>query len=279
MAYIKRENKMDPLDELSVYVIFNLKKDSVFIWTGKKGNLRRNFFNHCTLRHPGTKAMFEEAQKSGALLEIYLLEDIVATKKMAYGNCLAWAKYFVEHGFNLVPYRRIEECCEVLTERQQALYNKIKDIPFEQICGPGKVLFRNFGQKKEDKKENKVVLNKNGVAKTRMSVPLSWPEYEAVRRASKEKGISMAAFVRNRILNEKTFNIDFDFAQENFKNLCDAKENLRQIVFAIYTEGSYSQADMKNIQTLVDIILGEANEIKRKYDDHTRKIKKELSEP
>lgn len=269
VAYIPKDQKAEPVEEISIYALAAPSEKKVFVWKALSRNLRRTFTDHYNLYNEKTVDMVRTIKAERQIPLMFLLDEIVTIHKLAYNHCVAWARYFKEHGYDVVPMKNITVYADDLSDTQQKIYDSIQQIPVEEVCGPHKNLFPNYRPadlKRAEEDETKRYI---------ISVPVEKDEFERIKKAAKQNGRSTASFCRERILAGRTVNFNFDFAMEFFNEMIKNRELLRQILYTIYMQKSYTKVDLENIQILIDEVFVNARQINKEFERQVKELKKE----
>ena len=115
MINLQRQKIEDQLKDIEIYGLISQVSNEVYVWKVKKPNHYQAYKNHIYGRKLDTKEFCKSAEERNSLPKMYLLDEIKATEKTAFSYCIAWNKYFKEHGYQLVAYDSIIGIVEELT--------------------------------------------------------------------------------------------------------------------------------------------------------------------
>ena len=243
MAHIIREDRAESKSQIAIYVIQSPFDDSVYINKCAAHRLRETYKEHYNLRKKATADLFEKAKKESLKPPMYLLQSLECSQRIALRYCVAWANLCVENGFALIANEAFKDFVDDLVDDTKDIYKSISEHSLEDIMDPEKSLFPTYAST-----PRKV---KGSTPKT-IHFYVKPHEYIGLKNAAEESGLSLAAYCKQRALRNKIVEIDLSFLADYLNEFSEDKLLLRQIMFAIYSKGEYSPADLQNIQGLVD---------------------------
>lgn len=244
MAHIKKENRAESLYDFAVYAILSpLENKRVYISRTRQNRIYKTYIEHYNLRVTKTKSVFAQAKAQNLLPPIYLLDASKISEKEAFRRCVAWTKYFLEHGYRQMTDDALTDYAADLVQNTKMYYNKIKDEPLEEILQPEGGLFPNYGKR---------LSSKTNTSGTVVSVRLDKEEYAQVKKQATALGLSLGAYCKSMTLNGRIVTVDLSFISSYINEFSESKNLLRQILTSIYSTGQYYPADLKNIQDCID---------------------------
>ena len=141
MAYIPRDEKAEDLQDISIYALCSPNKQKAFIWKTLSRNLKSVYKDHVNHHCAATSDMVTAAESESLLPQMYLLEQVYTTHQRAYNHCVAWARHFKSHGYDIIPMKGIQTYADSLSSTQNEIYVQIEQIPLAEVCAPSKNLF------------------------------------------------------------------------------------------------------------------------------------------
>jgi len=136
--------------------------------------------------------------KSGVHTEIFLLEMEHLTEAVAYQRRIAWIRYFMEAGSDVITHRKPYEDALNLFGGAEAYYQKIMDIPAETVLNR-----RNAVPNPECSAEPVSTKQEkhNEELSRRLSVRLAEKDYLTLSKLCNEKGITQKECLRLLLLS------------------------------------------------------------------------------
>ena len=238
------------INDIEIYAIISPDTNQVFVGKIKYPHHYQAYKDHVRLRKAPTKKLFSEAtQQTHTFPTMYLLERLDATEAVAYGHLIAWTKYFLDKGFQVLAHQKNLDYAEDLLDENKLYYLSIKDKSLEEITAEENILVSDY---KSQKKKND-----SGTPKPNMICFYVTPdEYEKVNRESEQAGMSMSKYCKQLVINNGTPIGPAALAQisffEYFEELTAIVSVLREIQLGIYQSGNYFPADLENMEKLVD---------------------------
>lgn len=250
-----------------IFVFLDQNYGQCFVWKTANTNLKSVFEQHYFLHRSRTKKMFERGKENGSPPEMYVLEDVLAVEADAFKHCIAWTKYFMEHGYDSVNYEIHKQYTSVLDEETQKIYDGIKHEFLSDVCAPSKKLFENYG---------KIRKKRDVETPSNISIVLTPEEYEQVKKNAAEYKMTPAAYAKKMTLEGEIKLENYSFFLEYKDSLRVIERRISGILKTIYETGVYSPADLEQLQQLCDQV-GEVHQDammifkKRKYRKRARK--------
>lgn len=256
------------LHEIDVYVIVSQISNEFYVWKCQSGRLYENYKAHAAGRSISTKELFERSDKEAVFPKMYCLETLQTTERMAFRHIVAWTKYFIEHGFEPLAYDTIVAYAGDMVEYTQSVYDRIDLLPIEAVLAEDKCIVKQYKRRGESKSK-----------RDRLTVYLTPKEYDEIEKKAKQMGLSMTRYARNMVLDGRIIYMHTPQTWEVTDKIRETNIILKQILYAIYQNGKYYPADLKNIQKMCDRmsdIEDEIIDIIEKYSDEIVKFRKSM---
>ena len=251
MAHIKKENKAEPMKDFVVYVIISPLDDKKFI-VNKTGTnrLHKTYIEHYNFRVTKTKEMFAAARDKSLLPPIYRLEEIHTTEKEVFRHCVAWTKYFIDHGYEQIVDDYLGAYANEIVPETERYYEQIKSKSIEEVLNPSGGEFPNYGN-----------LYKQRDSYTNLTIVLTKEEYLEIKKTAEEQEMTLSTYCKNMIMKGKILYADLSHISKLVDTFKDYKTMMRQMLFTINKTGKYYPADLKNIQNGVNKLIEIQNDV------------------
>lgn len=243
MAHIiKDEIKL----RLSIFVILFLEEKAFFVWKTPEANLKNTYKHHYYLNNSKTKELFKAEKEKGLHPPMFLLETVDATHEEAFLHCIAWSKYFEDHGYSSLGGEFIDKYVRRLGEESKALYEKIKDNSFNVVCPKDEELFPEFGKKK---------VKRDDPTRRLVSFWLTPEEYDEVKSEATQYGKTMSEFCRNKVRDGRVIVVApevFSTLTKHIDKFVSRDKELKNMILTIYSTKTYFPADLEFLQMAVE---------------------------
>jgi len=268
MAHIERADKESKIKKYAIYVIVFSDNETFFVGKCKDGTQREAYKTHYILRNAKTKEIIEQEKKTNSLPKLFVVDSLETSISSIKKHCVAWAKYFLDHGFKLLQTQQIlMSYTESMQGETLKVYEKIKQIPLEEIYSPEKNLFPHYGL------GHKINKNKAKTKRPLITLRLTEKDYLKIAESAKENSLTVTAYCRNMALNGMILHADFDFMRDYKDELRQTNNMLILIRHDIYRKGNYDPADMKNLQRLINQVMQLHAEAIAQINDTMKNIK------
>lgn len=264
--------KVFPLDEtlheIDVYVIVSQISKEFYVWKCQSGRLYENYKAHAAGRSNSTKDLFARSDEEALFPKMYFLETVQTTEQLAFRHCIAWTKYFTEHGFETLACDTIVAYTGDMVEYTQGVYDRINSLPIDAVLADEKCVVKQYKRRGESKSK-----------RDRLTVYLDPKEYDEIEKKAKKMGLSMNRYARNMVLDGCLIYMDAPPIWEVTTKIRETNIILKQILYAIYQNGKYYPTDLGNIQKMVDRIVkveDEIDDIFEKFIDEIIKFRKSM---
>ena len=271
MAYIKNASMYEVEREQIIYVIVSPIDRRFFVGKVTKNNARNRYKNHYTLRHTQTKSLFQESLAAGERPRMYLLEEVNQTEKDAYRHVIAWIRFFKGHGYTSCAYPETNRYADNIRDESKEFFRTISTLNITELLSPEKELFPNYGGKYEARKE------KNGDEDTVITMKLTVREAEDIRKKADERGQSINKYCRACVLDGAIYNYSFEYFTEYINELRYARNNLKQVILAIYQNRNYYPEELKQVQELADTVAEHEAKITDKINRTMRSFHRKVN--
>lgn len=241
MARIMPGAYAEKMEDLAVYCIISPFDKTVYINKTGAHRLRKAYTEHHCERVTKTATLFKKAKAEKNLPPMYLLESQHMSQRVAFQHCVAWMKYFFDHGYTQVTEDIFTEYANDLTPHTQEIYDGIKDIPLAEKLMPLGGIFPNYNVRKD-----------NATYTPQVSFTLTNEEYNKIKQESIVAGLSMRAYCKKMALCGRIIRIGFKDIDDYLHEFRELKELVKAILYTIYKTKKYYPADLKNIQDCVD---------------------------
>ena len=255
--------------ELDIYVILSEISEEFIVWKIKSGNAYTAYKDHARLKSLYTKDLFLRSIEQMKMPKMYLLETINCSQREAMKHCIVWTKYFREHGKTPLAGEVMVDYTDTLDEQSLALYEEIKDRPFEEIIGPETAIVENY-QPKNWNRDAKDTTEKP-ISSKQIKIVANPEQYKIIQKKADYLNMPIAKYGRIMMVNGFVFR--FDFA-EYLKEIRRIKRVMQDIQEAIYQSGRYFPSDLENLEKCIN----EVNDVQRKMMKDTAKIVKKQAE-
>lgn len=264
-----RNRDSNAKSELDIYVILSEISEEFIVWKIKSGNAYTAYKDHARLKSLYTKDLFLRSIEQMKMPKMYLLETINCSQREAMKHCIVWTKYFREHGKTPLAGEVMVDYTDTLDEQSLALYEEIKDRPFEEIIGPETAIVENY-QPKSWNRDAKDTTEKT-ISSRQIKIVANPEQYKIIQKKADYLNMPIAKYGRIMMVNGFVFR--FDFA-EYLKEIRRIKRVMQDIQEAIYQSGRYFPSDLENLEKCID----EVNDVQRKMMKDTAKIVKKQAE-
>lgn len=212
------------------------------------------YSHHYRGKNSKTAGVFALGKEYGALPKMYLLAQLTCTKTEAFRHCVAWSKYFLEYGLSPLT-EEMNRYIESFDEKTDAVYSAIRDTPLDEICGEGKDLFPNYGQKTKR--------NELSSGQTVLTVVVTPAEYERIKAEADAEKMTVSRYCRQLIMHHYTVKVDVGFFSKYINTLRDYIGLVEGIVTTILVSGTYYPADLDNISANLEKARADMRELKQ----------------
>ena len=256
-----------PLDEsikeIEIHVIISRISKEFYVWKTKSPNSYQVYKLHVKQKFKQTRNLFQRSEDCGIFPQMYLLDTLVCNEETAFKHCIAWTKYFQEHGFEPLANDTILDYTAELNNETKQIYDAIRNRVPEDVLISKRLLVEDY--QKRNRKQMRD-------PKTQITFYVNHKEYQEILKKSECAGIPMARFCKNMVLSGNVVYLEPPPVWENNEAVREANNILKQILYAIYQNGKYYPADMENIRKMVDRIEGIEDRLMDTIDRYTDSV-------
>ena len=232
------------LHDIDIFVIVSQISNEIYIWKTMHDRCYKAYKEHVGRRQMRTKELFEQSEQEGEFPLMYRLERVQMTEKKAFQHCVAWTKYFLEHGYSSLSYPMMIRYAEDPLEYTMEIYNSIKERPISDVLTRENCIVSQYRRRQ-----------KSNDIPTAINMCVSPKEYDKIQEMAQKSGKSMSSFCRERALNGKIVKLEpYDISEEisAMKGMCYQMHLLLQ---AFYQNGKYYPADIENIEKYTNEVV------------------------
>lgn len=251
------------------YTIYALiQGNEVFVGKCQQGNRYQAYKDNINGKKGESREFCQRCEAAGTLPKMYRLEDVNTTDRGAYRYRLAWYRYFVDHGYEVIAYPGTKEKLDDVQGDTLAIYNAAKELPLEAVLSEENLLVGDYQRatKQEPKKKN-------------ITVHLSPKEYDQIKKKADAAGLTVSRYCKNAALKAvivKPELNDYVPTWMCFGEIREAKGILKKLLLTIYQQQKYYPADLENIQRMVDKITEEQDKLSDSYVKYCKQLQKML---
>lgn len=257
----------EPKNEIEIFVIVSRISKDFFVWKCKKGGAYAAYINHARGLNNQTKRLFERSEKEKVFPSMYILETVETTEEIAFRHCVAWTKYLMKHGWSPLSTARTVGYVDDLLPETQEIFESISQLSIEEALSEEKLRVKNY------QRRPKTTLKK---PKEEIKLYVTIKQYEKIAERAKRQNLTLSAFCKNAALESQFITVEAPDYSEYIAEVRGAKVILRQILYAIHTNGKYYPADMENIQKAVDKICEQEEAFREAFRENTKVLMKLL---
>ena len=270
MPHIKTYDRYYKNKQFIIYAICFSFGKQIYVGKTLKHAVKSHYKDHYILRYSLTKDLFETAKSTCVIPKMYLLENLETTEVMAYRHCVAWIKYFMEHGFECIAYEGTKAAAENLLEESKDIYEKIRSIPEHEVLQEDKVLVSNIREyRKKTASETDSEYCFIGFRATKQDA-------EKIQVAANKLQRSVSEYCRAAAVDGCIVNVDYNFLWKYMEELVRVNRLLEQMIYTIYETQSYQPQDIANIQKKVDAVVEQQRKINEDMIAIMKKTQKEI---
>ena len=145
---------------------------------------------------------------------MYKLEQVECPGRIAAWHCIAWIKYFDDHGYQVIANSAFIQYSKGMLSDTREMYDAICDLDLETLCPAGTDLFPTYGTRWNNRKEN---------TPGTLHIKFHSDDYEKIRASTRENGMSIQFYCRNMILKGRVVNLDLSLLVDYGNQLTEYK--------------------------------------------------------
>lgn len=265
MAHIIRDKE---ILYLSIYVILFEEEKKFIVGKTEPEKMKQVYKYHYYGGSRKTKSLFMSSREKEIVPPMHCLELLETTQEDAFLHCVAWAKYFLEHGLSSCCGEMIDLYAAEMRKDCKRIYEGIKDKTLDETCPTGMDLFPEFGKRK---------VRQQSQEKRLINFRVTPEESEQLLAAAEDASLSVSKYCRKMCLNGRVVNIDHN----TFTNLTACVQEmvnrdnlLKNILAAIYSTEQYYQADLEIIQKAIQDNAEQQRVIAKEIQELLREIRR-----
>ncbi len=228
----------------TIFAFLDQMDDQCFVWKTSNPNIKAVFERHYFLQNMRTKEMFERGKTVGKPPEMYVLSHVLTTEDKAFKHCIAWTKYFMEHGYVSKNNKTHKGYTASMDDETQAIYDGIKDSYLSDVCQEDHKLFADYGTRRKKKDTNE--------APSSISFIVNPDEYADIKSKAEQYGLKPAAYAKQMVLNGEIKLEDYRFFIEYKDVLSQMEQEMQNYLQASFKSGGCSPDTLKALQELCD---------------------------
>lgn len=252
-----------PKRDYGIYAL--IASNEVYVGKTAAKDPKWAYKHHVQQKAATSRDFIARAKAEGVFPKMYLLEEVNAHVFAAFGYCVVWSKYFIEHGYTPVCGEKYLTYTEELTETNEALYDRIKDLPLESVLCDEHLLVADYKPRDKAPVEHNDTPNKECT----ISIHLSPADYELLTFKAKEQHMSLSKYCRTMALNGYIARID---VWEYLTELRYFKDVLQKILIAILQHGKYYPADIDNVFKLQKMVDDNQHKVMKSVAKQSRQL-------
>lgn len=229
-----------------IFVIAFPDSKNMYIGCTSIKDIRKAFREHYSLKFSLTKSYFEQAKTDNIVPQMFLLEEFLTTKNIAFSRMVAWGKLLTDNGYFCINGDTFQSYVEDMIEVTQSFYEELKDINIEEILHSAKNLSVGYKPRKT-KNDEKVVQY--------VQLYFTPEENEIIEKRAAELGLNKANYCKQIALNGQINNLYFHASDTYLKELREAISVVKQAIVTIYKLGQYFPSDLAKIEELKNVIV------------------------
>lgn len=270
MPHIKTNDKYYIKKEIIIYAILFPGGNQIYVGKTLKRAIKNHYKNHYILRNSLTKNLFVQAKANSIVPKMYLLEELETVEVEAYRHCVAWIKYFEEHGFECIAHTGTKEYAKNLWENTREIYEEIQSRPIAQVLGEDKILVSSVREYRKNK------ANDDPNDYDFIGFRVSKDDAEIIRTAAEKKKWTVSEYCRAAAVDGCIVNVDYNFLWRYMKELARMNRLLEQTMYTIQVTGNYHPQDLANIQRTLDLVVEQQKIINEDMTAIMKKTQKEI---
>lgn len=254
--------------EIIVYALVSQISNEIYVWMSQASNYYSAYKKHANGQNLQTKDLFKRSEEKKSFPKMYLLEKLKLTRETTFSYCVAWSKYFQDHGWQVIAYPKVLSYLESLNDDTAVVFEHIKTVPIETVLSEDHLIVKGYRR-----------IEKNRAPKNEIKITVSHKEYKMVQEQAERAKMTMSRYCKNNVLKGyivSPTSLPTLPIYEYMGELREAKVILKQLLDSIYRTGKYYPADMENIQAMIERITKQQNLLHRDFKNYVKEIKKIL---
>ena len=258
---MKKDDANAPMQDFKIYAL--IVGNEVYVGKTSSRDPKWAYKHHIQQQAATSRDFIARAKAKGVFPKMYLLEEVNTHPYAAFGYCIVWSKYFIEHGYTPVCGETFLTYTEALTEANEAIYERIKELPLESVLC--KELVSDYKPREKTPVVHKDTSNKECT----VSLHLSPANYELLTFKAKEARMSLSKYCQTTAIHGYVATIS---VWEYMDELRYIKNVLQKILLAILQHGKYYPSDLANILKLLDMVNYNERKVVKALQRETEKL-------
>lgn len=238
--------KTEETKKYAIYALYHKMSDSVFVHYSTEKSVKYAYKYHKAGKNRYTKAMFDglnTAEGNKTRPRIYVLNNDLE-KKDCYFSELAWVRFFLDHGFNLINNEYIVKDAHTLRGTALDIYERIKDFRLSDVLSDENEILKNYKSRSE--KEG------NPDDTKYISAKVTAEERTKVKEKAAEVNMKLSTYIRAAVLNPQIVAFNYDAISRHIKEITEIKEVLYPLVSMLNETRNVYQADISKLISLME---------------------------
>lgn len=186
----------------TIYAFVDDVKREFYVWHTKNSDLKSVYEYHRQRRNACTKAMFDRGEGELPRAKMYVLSEVSLKEEVAFRHCIAWTRYFLDHGYRCLNWPTHIAYATHLSPDTQEIYDYFRDRRVEDVLSLRALRFADYGTHRRPNSQTAEV--------KKITFELLPEEYEKVKKQAARQGMTLKQFVKQRVLTGKTVSKRFD---------------------------------------------------------------------
>lgn len=272
MAHIKTKARYEDVRDMVVYVIVSPIDKRFYVGKTRKHTVSNHYKDHNILRNRCTKQLFLDAKAHTLKPKMYLLEALETVDATAFQHCVAWTKYFMDHGYQSIANEKINRYAADLLPDTKMIYDAISGYELEAVLCDEQILEpkERGGQKTEN--------NKTAPADTTViTFRVAKSDAKKIQEAAERKGWNLSEYCRAAAVDGCVVHVDFKPLIQYTRQISGMRDMLMKLIDTIHETGNYYPQDLENVQRMADAVAVHAEKIRTEMTGTLRKAQKDIS--
>jgi hypothetical protein len=272
MAHIKTKARYEEIRDLVIYVIVSPIDKRCYVGKTRKHTVGNHYKDHNILRNQSTKQLFMDAKAHARKPKMYLLEELQTVDADAFQHCVAWTKYFIEHGFRSLASDKVNRYASDLLSDTRKIYDEIRDRALGTVLCDERILEPK--ERVERKPKDKALAPADT---TVITFRVAKSDAEKIQEAAEKRGWNLSEYCRAAAVDGCIVHVDFSPLIQYTRQISGMRDMLMKLIDTIHETGNYYPQDLENVQKMVDAVAVHAEKIRLEMTGTLRKAKKEIS--
>lgn len=233
-----------------IYIFTFPNSNNIYVDCTSQKNLRTAYKDHNMLKFGLTKPYFEEAKLNNIKPEMYLLEEYISTKNIAYSRMVAWGKVLTDMGFYCVNGDTFRSYIEDLIDRTQSFYDEISTVNVEELISPEKNLVADYKPRKR---------NKDDDSDSTVHLFFTPEENKIITKRAAELELNKTTYCKQMALYGEVVTIDYSVSDEYLNAIQEGISTMQQAILTIHKLGQYFPTDLAKIEDFKNLVINQSS--------------------